>query len=225
MHVAFRVLGQQMGLQAMRGILPESINVFLNLSQIEVIKSIIQKYTTFITKGNLSEKDDEEMLINSLNALLTEQEFIIDEGTIKRKFVNNKMIKYLQPFTDADIFVVVSGSITYKDDLWGEQVRCRVVNPTMIEDMNNDYLSCASHKEPLMTVTYDNYKTNKGRYIIVYAGKDVINMTLQYIKEPPKIADNETESVLPEYLNTEIVELAVSKFMQSVKSTSAGVQQ
>ena len=41
MHNAFRTFGQAMGLQLVRGILPESIDVYLNAAIIEKCRSIL----------------------------------------------------------------------------------------------------------------------------------------------------------------------------------------
>ena len=41
MHNIFRTLGQQMGLQRIRGILPESIDVYINDAIIEKVRSVV----------------------------------------------------------------------------------------------------------------------------------------------------------------------------------------
>lgn len=43
MHNEFRTFGQVMGLQLVRGILPESIDVYLNAAINETVRNIISK--------------------------------------------------------------------------------------------------------------------------------------------------------------------------------------
>jgi len=66
MHSAFRTIGQQMGLQLVRGILPESIDVFLN----DVIQEKVQQELSVGTRTAIQETvDTQASTMNTVNIL------------------------------------------------------------------------------------------------------------------------------------------------------------
>lgn len=77
MHSAFRTIGQQMGLQLVRGILPESIDVFLN----DVIQEKVQQELLVTTRTVIQETTDTQAStmggLNILRNLHRADRFII----------------------------------------------------------------------------------------------------------------------------------------------------
>lgn len=72
MHDTFRVLAQQVGLQTVRAILPESIDVLLNQSIIEYCLTIARSNSTQQYKEDISDKDNSITPLNSLRNLIYE---------------------------------------------------------------------------------------------------------------------------------------------------------
>ena len=77
MHSVFRTIGQQMGLQLVRGILPESIDVFLN----DVIQEKVQQELLVTTKTVIQENVDSQATtmggVNLLRSLFRSYRFPI----------------------------------------------------------------------------------------------------------------------------------------------------
>lgn len=208
MHILFRTLGQQMGMQLIRGILPESIDDFINDAINMKIRSILIENTT--------EKNNNKLLINNkvstINSLRT--------LCCKSKQIDNTKEddKYIYSFNLENVFVYTSFSVKYNEI--NKVYNCRIINNDDLENTLNDYCNSASFDYPIISI----YNNENNSIFELYVNNNKFTpkeFYINYIKIPNKVKWNTdiNESVncdLPDYLHNEIVEIAVNKFQQSI---------
>ena len=213
MHTLFRVLGQQMGIQEVRAILPKSIDCFLN-------QIIVEKVRTLIMENLNVDLDNRQVIhrenitpINALRTLYSEKEVSstisaegITEISIDDATLNNMML-----------FLGVSAKFNDEYKRFG----CRIADAIDVENTLNDYCNSASKDYPIA-----NFYGNK---LTLFTGKftpSSLNARIKYIKYPATVLLSENEEIpsvdcdLPPYLHNEIVESAVRLFFTSVGYTS-----
>ena len=227
MHELFRLLGQQMGIERVRGILPHSIDGYINASIIETVNNLLRVNTQTIYKEKILTQSSFVSPINSLSTLYKEESLLLrsqsDDNTNLISYKSKDKILYLYDFV-----------VNYEGD--GRFRHCRFIEPDRVEETLDDYLNRASRRYPIITVVAvdeinDEYKFE------VYTGKNVYleRLKIRYIKVPNTVKyvvdddKNLTEEAvncdLPVHLHKDIVELAVQKYFNSVGSTTQNIKQ
>ena len=69
MHVLFRTLGQAMGLQLVRAILPESIDTYLNDAIVDTVRKIVLSNSTMQFQDKVTIQNDTISPINAIRTL------------------------------------------------------------------------------------------------------------------------------------------------------------
>lgn len=213
MHEMFRVLGQQMGLERVRGILEESIDVCLNTAINEITDSLIRSNVQTIYKDKITIQDNPISPVNGVSTLYKELDNLVNTKSGQVVVLTISDVRYIYGFS-----ISYPGTNTYK--------QCRIIEPDRVEITLDDYCSRASKQYPIVTVIDVNENSDEYK-IRVYAGKsDISSIRVKYIKNPVKVSliDN-IGCDLPEHLHKDIVELAVTKYLQSVGSTTQNVRQ
>lgn len=236
MHVLFRTLGQQQGLQLVRGILPESIDEFIN-------EAIVQTARISLMGSAQGSKDivtPQYTKISPFNAFhtlfCTEKSDInvTDEGAeIEVSLENVPMC-------------VTNFVIEYKDK---KRFDCRVIESERLYQTLNDYLNRASRDYPIVSLV--NGKSDKEFTLSLFTGdcqKDVSKLIATYIRMPASVKfdeayydyiDEHDESEegynppentsvncdLPEHLHSSIIELAVEIWFKTLGLTSKQPQE
>lgn len=208
MHILFRTLGQQMGMQLIRGILPESIDDFINDAINMKIRSILIENTT--------EKNNNKLLINNKASTINSLRTLC----CKSKQIDNTKEddKYIYSFNLENVFVYTSFSVKYNEI--NKVYNCRIINNDDLENTLNDYCNSASFDYPIISI----YNNENNSIFELYVNNNKFTpkeFYINYIKIPNKVKWNTdiNESVncdLPDYLHNEIVEIAVNKFQQSI---------
>lgn len=229
MHELFRLLGQQMGIERVRGILPHSIDGYLNAAIIEIINSLLRVNTqeTLVRANRYKILPQEAMLtpVNSLSTLYKEEKIIVKQISDSKDeligFKSKDKILYLYDFV-----------INYEGD--GRFRHCRFIEPNKVEETLDDYLNRASRRYPIITVVSVDEQEDEYKFE-VYCGQGLYieTLKLRYIKVPNTVKfdvdenNNLTENAvncdLPVHLHKDIVELAVQKYFNSVGSTTQKV--
>lgn len=206
MHQAFRVFGQQMGMQLIRAILPEEIDEYLNASIIDKVRELILNNVNETFNDRISVQNNPISPINYLRTLYKIEEYALN-GTIID--------------LPKDVMHFTSFAIRYQND--DKSYNCRLIEPDKLENTLNDFCNGASYEYPICT-TYHNGSTEVVR---VYSGN--INPTvilIKYISNPVRVSLFDGISCdLPKYTHNEIVQLAVNKYFVSLGSTSHSVNQ
>lgn len=220
MHKLFRLLGQQMGMERIRGILPDSIDGYLNDAIQEQAAAIIRENVTTVYNDKLIVQDNSASPINGVSTLYREIEVSPQTNNASEITVIANLI---------DVMYLYGFSVKYHN---AQSYRnCRIIENNKVEITLDDYCNRASHKYPLMTVSFAN--EDSGNYTFnVYLGTpaNVSSFKIKYIKMPRLVkfvSENSNENVdcdLPQHLHKQIVELAVTKFFNSVGSTTNNVR-
>ena len=214
MHEVFRTLGQQKGMQLVRAILPEEIDVYINdaiteKTRTEILKSI--NYSVqFAGNVNVSKMTN----INLFKSLYRNARFKLSEesndGLVTYYNSDNGYYEITVPTIDAaDVvksslqseeycinpMLYLSFALEYDDKSRGSSTNCRIIPDDEIENTMNDYCNRASKDYPIVTLlgipNVENVlETNQNVYneqLRVYTNKPncVINyLNIKYIKKP-----------------------------------------
>ena len=121
MHVMFRELAQQMGMQTVRAILSEDIDTCLNIAVNGYIKKVIADNVKM--SGNNK--------IGQINVLRT----LIDKLEISNITINKEENKFTAEINNNNVFLFMSSYIYYNDIFGGFSARI----------VDNDYLYSTFH--------------------------------------------------------------------------------
>ena len=216
MHELFRLLGQQMGMERIRVILPDSIDGYLNDAIIEITNNIIKSNV----QGQYREKyiisDNFVSPVNGISTLYSEINKDNDFTNLNGKTEITVSIQ--------NCLYLYSFAIKYEDNRYRN---CRIIEPDKLEQSLDDYLNRPTARYPIIhIVSFTGEQTCR---VEVYSGKgDIKGIKVKYIRKPATVSFNETtqngiDCDLPAHLHKDIVELAVTKFFNSVGSTSHNV--
>lgn len=215
MHEMFRTVGQQVGMQDVRAILPESIDIFINIAIIEKARSIVMENTKTAFPNRVSIQNNFVSPINALRTLYRRKEITITDIT-----------KDVQLSQLDNVFLYTSFAIRYDNN--DSEYKCRFIDGDKLEETLNDVLNGASWDYPICSMFNGE---NNSEYLKVFINSNSHTpnaIIIKYIANPAvvKFSKNAAECVncdLPDYLHSEIVELAVSKFFKSVTATSQAI--
>lgn len=226
MHVLFRTLGQQQGLQLVRGILAESIDEFLKEAIVQTVRLAILGNA----RGSADIKTPQYTKISPINAFHTlfctevKDIEVTEEGSIVQTKLSNVPL------------CITNFAIGYKDK---KRYDCRLIESERIYQTLNDYLNRASHDYPIVSLVNGN--SDKEFEIALYTGDShdkVEQLITTYIRMPASVKFDEAyydyidshdpsepgynppenHSIncdLPEHLHRSIVELAVEIWFQT----------
>lgn len=215
MHEMFRTVGQQVGMQDVRAILPESIDIFINIAIIEKARSIVMENTKTAFPNRVSIQNNFVSPINALRTLYRRKEITITDIT-----------KDVQLSQLDNVFLYTSFAIRYDNN--DSEYKCRFIDGDKLEETLNDVLNGASWDYPICSMFNGE---NNSEYLKVFINSNSHTpnaIIIKYIANPAvvKFSKNAAECIncdLPDYLHSEIVELAVSKFFKSVTVTSQAI--
>lgn len=222
MHVTFRELAQQMGMQTVRAILMEDIDICLNAAIIEKARNVIVEnvapvpYNDKVARQNAS--------ISPVNALRT----LYTAGTVNGEDITGGGTE-VDPYKiniDSDGIMLYTGfQVSYN----GKTIYdCRIIEAEDLGQTLRDFCNRAAKDAPIVTIFGDESGIN----VYIYTGR---NNTVKpklvkylYIKEPAKVKfdedreENWVNCDLPPYLHMEIVMRAVQIYLASIGATSNG---
>lgn len=203
MHNAFLVLGQQMGMQSMRNILPSEIDVFLNAAIIEEVrKSILSNVNTAFNDKVTIQKNT----VSPINFVRT---------LYAMKAVSTQNSNSFD-FEDDDVMYFTSIFVKYESE---GLYNCRLIEQDELANTLNDYCNGASFDYPIASMSV--FGESKSWVIYNNNEKTVQTAIVNYIKNPAKVDyANNVNCDLPEYTHQQIVETAINKYFASVGSTT-----
>ena len=207
MHTAFRVMGQQMGLQNMRNILPAEIDVFLNAAIVDETRKAI------LSNVNTAFNDKVTVQKNTVSPI----NFVRTLYAVKHVDTQNS-----NEFDIDDDDVMYFTSIFVKYDVTGKLYNCRLIEPDELANTLNDYCNGASFDYPIVSMSV--WGTQKS-WVIYNNNEKIATMAIvNYIKKPNIVSyNNNGDCDLPEYTHQQIVESAINKFFNSLNNTSQSV--
>lgn len=216
MHVTFRELAQQMGMQTVRAILMENIDICLNIAIIDTIKELIA-----INVGPLPYNDKvarQNAAIAPINGLRTlYRKANIEESEISG---NGTEVNPFKVQLDSSSIMLYTGfKVSYNGSTLYD---CRIIENEDLGQTLRDFCNRAAKDAPICTIVGDNTKITVD---IITGHNTMVKPKLVqylYIAEPAKVyydednADNNVNCDLPSYLHMDVVKRAVGIYLQSI---------
>lgn len=224
MHVLFRTLGQQQGLQLVRGILAESIDEFLYEAIIQLVRVVILGNAQG-SKDIITPQYTKISELNSLHTLYCSEESAVTQ-------TNDGDVITIQ--TSNIPFCVTNFVLKTKNN---KKYDCRVIESERLYQTLNDYLNHASLEYPIVSLANNNADNKFDIYL--FTGdkqKDVASIITSYIRMPSKVhldeehygqgeSDTSISCDLPVHLHQTVVETAVELWFQTLGLTSKQPQE
>jgi hypothetical protein len=249
MHEMFRQYSQQMGMQNVRAILPEQIDLLINNSINDIINQIITQ-NIGITNDRVITDNSKLNQVNALRSLYKVWKGAITLPTPNTNYIasyNIPLLGFLPGGTynsgnttkDSAIqyIYIVDLSINYsKGNFTSNIFPIRIVDDMYLADIVNDFLLAPKLRSPVASIHDDNIelyidKPDKGRTPYTFDGMSVKELRLSYIAKPAvvKFLDDlggtSVDCDLPEYLHVDIVKHAVELYRTAVTGSIAVTQQ
>ena len=245
MHNEFRIVGQQMGMQTIRGILPETIDVYLNSAIIDKTKEALLQGIVNVNSYNVIENIGTMYNINLFTRLYKSLDVKLryedledpNNNTVYNSTIGKYTVTIRTDKKEAINMLAINHSmflgfdVKYDDD---KIVNCRIVNRDVLYRINDDYCNKPSKEHPVVCIISSIDTQDDDDYEdINYFGKPIVEiytnntkskityLNCQYLKKPNTVKYSTTDSEcvdcdLADYAHHEIVELAVNKFRQSI---------
>lgn len=245
MHVVFRELAQQMGMQTVRAILDEDIDIVLNTVIIDKVREVLlQNVGPVPYPDKVIRQNTVITPINAIRTLYSKALIFSDDidsesadGNANELYPWHVTIKSNGVGKDKHSVMLYTGfKVSYDDKALYD---CRIIEAEDLGQTLRDFCNRPAHDAPIATVFGDSTKID----VNIYTGRNINNFTkvvsfpkpstLQflYIREPAKVHkdfQDEFKDVscdLPPYLHSELIERAVQKYLISVGATSGREQQ
>lgn len=216
MHITFRELAQQMGMQTTRAILVENIDICLNVAIIDTVKELI-----VTNVGPLPYNDKvarQNAAISPINGLRT----LYKKGIIQGSDINGKGTEIL-PYTinvnSNNIMLYTGFKVSYDGNTLYD---CRIIEHEDLGQTLRDFCNRATKDAPICTIVGDAQQIQVDIFTGVKKMAKPELIQYLYINEPAKVyydEDNPNNNVdcdLPQYLHMDVVKRAVSIYLQSV---------
>ena len=255
MHQMFRQYAQQMGMQNVRAILPEQIDLLINNSISDTINQVITQ-NIGVTNDRVVSDASKLNQVNALKSLYKVWKGSIADATVKGKEKTSYIISFQLPlnnfkttgsYTDDNVsstaisfLYVVDLSINYKKtDFVTNIFPVRIVDDQFVADVVNDFVLAPKMRSPVASI-HDNLielyidkadnKPNE-RETFTFNGVSINELRLSYIAKPAvvKFAEDvdgtNVDCDLPEYMHVDIVKHAVELYQIAKSGSLAAAQQ
>lgn len=255
MHQMFRQYAQQMGMQNVRAILPEQIDLLINNSISDTINQVITQ-NIGITNDRVISDASKLNQVNTLKSLYKVWKGSIADVTIKGKEKTTYIISFQLPlnnfkttgsYTDdgnsstaISFLYMVDLSINYKkSDFVTNVFPVRIIDDQFVADVVNDFVLAPTMRSPVASI-HDNLvelyidkadAKPEDRQPFTFKGVSINELRLSYIVKPAVVRfaeDVDGTNVncdLPEYMHVDIVKHAVELYQLAKSGSLAAAQQ
>ena len=244
MHVWFRQYAQQMGMQNVRAILPEQIDLLINTSITDTINQIITQ-NIGVTNDRVITDNSKIGQINALSSLYKVVEVIADPDNGDEPFSKGNIdtiYNIIANFRDIDgepgqefeYLYLVDLAINYKTSTnkITNYFPVRLIDDAFLADTLNDFILKPRVRTPIAVI----YNNKIQLYI-----NDIVNtglpqnlipnvLRISYIGKPAKVAylsdvgGTNVDCDLPEYVHVDILKHAVDLYRISISGALSGAQ-
>lgn len=255
MHQMFRQYAQQMGMQNVRVILPEQIDLLINNSISDTINQVITQ-NIGITNDRVISDASKLNQVNALKSLYKVWKGSIADVTIKGKEKTSYIISFQLPlsnfkttgtYTDDEnsstaisFLYVVDLSINYKkSDFVTNVFPVRIIDDQFVADVVNDFVLAPTMRSPVASI-HDNLvelyidkadAKPENSQPFTFKGVSINELRFSYIAKPAVVRfveDVDGTNVncdLPEYMHVDIVKHAVELYQIAKSGSLAAAQQ
>lgn len=244
MHVWFRQYAQQMGMQNVRAILPEQIDLLINTSITDTINQIITQ-NIGVTNDRVITDNSKIGQINALRSLYKVVEVIADPDNGDEPFNKGNIdtiYNIIANFEEIDgelgqpldYLYLVDLAINYKTgaNKITNYFPVRLIDDAFLADTLNDFILKPRVRTPIAII----YNNKIQLYI-----NDIVNtglpqnltpnvLRISYIGKPAKVAylsdvgGTNVDCDLPEYMHVDILKHAVDLYRISISGALSGAQ-
>lgn len=244
MHVWFRQYAQQMGMQNVRAILPEQIDLLINTSITDTINQIITQ-NIGVTNDRVITDNSKIGQINALRSLYKVVEVIADPDNGNEPFSKGNIDTIYnivanfgdideEPGQELDYLYLVDLAINYKTSAnkITNYFPVRLIDDAFLADTLNDFILKPRVRTPIAVI----YNNKIQLYI-----NDIVNtglpqnltpnvLRISYIGKPAKVAylsdvgGTNVDCDLPEYMHVDILKHAVDLYRISISGALSGAQ-
>ena len=232
MHVYFRQYAQQMGMQNVRAIIPEQIDILINTAIVDMVNKIV--------RDNVGIRNDrlvkDYSKIGNIDALRTLSTNIEYECNNFRNTSNASISNMDLEFNHYNPMYILNCDIIYydKDTNVESLYPIRLIDSYELPTTINDPILKPKFSSPI-GIFYDNLRGFKlylpkkdiieheredGDNLLIY-GNYVVDVSIQYLSYPTKVDyASEIDCDLPESLHIDIIKYAVELYKLSVSKGS-----
>ena len=214
MHVMFRQLAQQMGMQNVLAIRPEQIDVLLNTSISDIVNQLVREHVGLkkepngLTNGKINQ-------VNELKTLYEVREININ-GT--GEMLTEEIATALNSGSNSPYLYLIDFAVKYPNISGLFPVR--VIESSELANTLNDAVLKPKRTSPVMVI-YNTVVNNQNKdNAEIYFGTSVSKPTIRvsFIRKPAEVnLTTPTNCDLPETLHVDIVKHAVDLYNISVK--------
>lgn len=245
----FRQYAQQMGMQNVRAILPEQIDLLINNSINDVINQVITQ-NIGTTNDRVITDNSKLNQINALKSLYKVWKGKVALGNAKTNYIASYDLP-ISAFKNGGIYnndginstsisyiYIVDLSISYEKDsnFVSNIFPIRIIDDMYLADVVNDFILHPTFRSPVATVhdnTIELYidKPDSSNIPFKFQGCDVDEIRLSYISKPSQVKfledvnGSNVDCDLPEYLHVDIVKHAVELYRTALTGSIAVTQQ
>lgn len=248
MHVMFRQYAQQMGMQNVRAILPEQIDLLINNSISDVINQVITQ-NIGTTNDRVITDNSKLNQVNVLKSLYKVWKGEVTLGEAKTNYiasyelpinafkVNNKYNNDKNNNNSISYLYIVDLSINYKKDtdFVSNIFPIRIIDDMYLADVVNDFILHPTFRSPVATIHDDTIelyidKPDSSTTPFTFQGCNVNEIRLSYIDKPNQVKfledvkGSNVDCNLPEYLHVDIVKHAVELYRTALSGSIAVTQ-
>lgn len=255
MHQMFRQYAQQMGMQNVRAIMPEQIDLIINNSISDTINQVITQ-NIGVTNDRIISDASKLNQVNALRSLYKVWKGSIADVTIKGKEKTSYIISFQLPlnnfkttgsYTDdgnsstaISFLYIVDLSINYKKSNFISNVfPVRIIDDQFVADVINDFVLAPTMRSPVASI-HDNLvelyidkadAKPEDRQPFTFKGVSINELRLSYIAKPAVVRFAEdvngtnVNCDLPEYMHVDIVKHAVELYQLAKSGSLAAAQQ
>lgn len=247
MHVWFRQYAQQMGLQNVRAILPEQIDLVINTSITDIVNQIITQ-NIGITNDRIITDNSKISQINALRTLYKTFDSNFKSTTVNVWEENNVTpTKYLKAkITDLDkansnkdfdyLFLVdlsILYSLNANNTSFTNYFPVRLIDDCYLADTLNDFILRPRLRSPIAVISNSIIKIFYKNNDDTIFGENIepYSLRIAYIAKPAKVAylsdvgGTNVNCDLPEYLHVDILKHAVDLYRIAVSGQLYNSQQ
>lgn len=248
MHSAFRILGQQAGMQLVRGILPTHIDICINAAIVEKTRQELLLSTRTVLQEQVNTHSSTMTSINLFRPLYKVARINVETLSSDDVYNESKNGYYIITLpTKANGNVTNNGgyvrinpmmylgfSLEYDDESRGNPTNCRIIGSDVIETTIHDFCNGATKDTPIVSLSsiinseenVENINKESYEQIEIFTNTKDCNIkfiNIKYIKKPSVVKFDADLSKcvncdLPDYCHYEIVEKAIQKYYASVSA-------
>lgn len=231
----FRQYAQQMGMQNVRAILPEQIDLLINNSISDTINQIITQGIG-LTNDRVITDNSKLNQVNALRALYNVIEYSLGNATSMSGEFTVYTKTLADVFNDKSYLFIVDAAISYaigvNPSKHSSIYPVRIIDDMYLADALNDFILAPRFRSPIMTIHDEKFELYVDTLVrLMQLDIQAEKLRISYIAKPAVVAylsdvgGTNVDCDLPEYMHVDIVKHAVELYQIALSGSLAATQQ